>query len=77
MFMHNFIKLFKKFQEFHCFTEFEPRQRLDLSQMTFDNLLGYILSISIVYAKFHHNSPLSSAIFTSSEFGARHGFDRR
>ena len=29
-----------------------------------------------VYAKFHHNSPLSSAIFTFSEFGARHSLDR-
>ena len=25
------------------FSEFEPRQRLGQSQMTFDNLLGYIL----------------------------------
>ena len=29
------------------FSEFEPRQRLDQSQMIFDNLLGYILSISM------------------------------
>ena len=29
------------------FSEFEPRQRLSQSQMTFDNLLGYILSISM------------------------------
>ena len=29
------------------FSEFKPRQRLDQSQMTFDNLLGYILSISM------------------------------
>ena len=29
------------------FSEFEPRQRLGQSQMTFDNLLGYILSISL------------------------------
>ena len=28
------------------FSEFEPRQHLGQSQMTFDNLLGYILSIS-------------------------------
>ena len=27
------------------FSEFEPRQRLGQSQMTIDNLLGYILSI--------------------------------
>ena len=29
------------------FSEFEPRQRLVQSQMTFDNLSGYILSISM------------------------------
>ena len=29
------------------FSEFEPRQRLGHSQMTFDNPLGYILSISM------------------------------
>ena len=29
------------------FSEFEPRQRLGQSQMTFDYLLGYILSISM------------------------------
>ena len=29
------------------FSEFEPRQRLGQSQITFDNLLGYILSISM------------------------------
>ena len=30
------------------FSEFEPRQRLGQFQMTFDNLLGYILSISML-----------------------------
>ena len=29
------------------FSEFEPRQKFDQSQIIFDNLLGYILSISI------------------------------
>ena len=29
------------------FLKFEPRQRLGQSKMTFDNLLGYILSISM------------------------------
>ena len=28
------------------FLEFEPRQKLNQSQMSFDNLMGYILSIS-------------------------------
>ena len=39
------------------FSEFEPRQLLSQSQMTFDNLLGYILSISMAYAKFYQNTP--------------------
>ena len=29
-----------------------------------------------MYAKFHHNSPLNSASFTFSEFGARHNLDQ-
>ena len=32
---------------FSLFSEFEPRQHLGQSQMTFDNVLGYILSISM------------------------------
>ena len=48
------IKLSAKFDQnipnclivnFHFFSEFEPRQNLDQSQMSFDNLMGYILSI--------------------------------
>ena len=48
------IKLSAKFYEnipnglrvnFHCFSKFEPRQNLGQSQMSFDNLMGYILSI--------------------------------
>ena len=31
--------------DFHLFSEFEPRQNPDQSQMSFDNLMGYILSI--------------------------------
>ena len=49
MCMQNFIKIYQKVQEIgpvSLFSEFEPRQNLDQSQMTFDNLLGYILSIS-------------------------------
>ena len=34
------------------FSEFKPRQNLDQSQMTFDNLLGYILSISMCMQNF-------------------------
>ena len=58
--------------KFHLFLEFEPRQNLDQSQISFDYLMGYI--IINVYAKFHHNIPRSSrdrAIFTFSEFRAR------
>ena len=53
--MHNFIKIFKTNQEIgpvSVFLEFEPRQRLGQSQMSFDNLIGYILSISIYMRNF-------------------------
>ena len=47
--MQNFIKLYQKVQEIgrdSLFSEFELRRNLNQSQMTFDNLLGYILSTS-------------------------------
>ena len=34
------------------FSEFEPRQKLNQSQMSFDNLMGYILSISMCMQDF-------------------------
>ena len=34
------------------FSEFEPRQKLYQSQMSFDNLMGYILSISMCMQNF-------------------------
>ena len=34
------------------FSEFEPRQKLDQSQMSFDNLKGYILSIPMCMQNF-------------------------
>ena len=34
------------------FSEFEPRQKLNQSQMSFDNLIGYILSISTCIQNF-------------------------
>ena len=34
------------------FSEFEPRQNLNQSQMSFDNLMGYILSISMCMQNF-------------------------
>ena len=62
------------------FSKFEPRQNLDQSQMSFYYLIG-VHHVNInVYAKIHHNFPLSSrdrAIFTFSEFGARQSLDRR
>ena len=48
--MHNFIKTYQKVQEIgpvSLFSEFEPRQNLDQSQLSFDSLMGYILSISM------------------------------
>ena len=38
--------------KFHFFSEFEPRQNLDQSQMSFDYLLGYIMSISMCMQNF-------------------------
>ena len=34
------------------FSEFEPRRKLNQSQMSFDNLMGYILSISMCMQNF-------------------------
>ena len=43
--MQNFIK--RDRASFTFFLEFEPRQNLDQPHMSFDNLIGYILSISM------------------------------
>ena len=48
--MQNFIKIYQKVQGIglvSLFSEFEPQQNLDISQISFDNLIGYILSISM------------------------------
>ena len=48
--MQNFIKIYQKVQGIgpvSLFSEFEPRQNLDLSQISFDNLIGNILLISM------------------------------
>ena len=53
--MQIFIKIYQKLQgigPISLFSEFEPRQNLDLSQISFDNLNGYILSISICMQNF-------------------------
>ena len=54
--MQTFIKIYQKVQGIRqvspFFSEFEPRQNLDLSQISFDKLIGYILSISMCMQKF-------------------------
>ena len=60
------------------FSEFEPRQKLNQPQMSFDNLMGTSCQYQCE-AKFHHNIPLSSrdsAIVTFSEFGAQQSLDQ-
>ena len=56
------------------FSEFEPRQKLNQSQMSFDNLMGYILSISMCMQNFitilhsvQEKAPLS--LFQNLELG--------
>ena len=64
--MHFFFKIYQKVQEIgpvSLFSEFEPRQNLDQSQMSFDNLIGYILSISIYMQNF------ITIFFTVQEIG--------
>ena len=76
----NFIKIYQKVQGIgpvSLFSEFEPRQNLNLSEISFDNLIG-LVNIN-VYATFHHNilhSSTDRAIFTFSEFGARQSLNR-
>ena len=53
--MQNFIKIYQTVQEIGpiaLFSESEPRQNLDQSQMSFDNLIGNILSISMSMQNF-------------------------
>ena len=53
--MQNFIKIYQKVQEIgpvSLFSEFEPRQNLDQFQMSFDNPIGYILSLSMCMQNF-------------------------
>ena len=64
--MQNFIKIYRKVQEIgpvSIFSEFEPRQNLDQSQMSFDNLTGYVLSISICMQN------IITLLFTVQEIG--------
>ena len=60
--MQSFIKIYQKVQGIgpvSHFSEFEPRQNLDLSQISFDNLILHLVNISM-YAKFHLNILRSS-----------------
>ena len=53
--MQKFIKIYQKVQgkgPVSLFSEFETRQNLDLTQISFDNLIGYILSISMCMQNF-------------------------
>ena len=53
--MQNFIKIYQKVQGIgpvSLFSEFEPRQNRHLFQISFDNLIGYILSISMCMQNF-------------------------
>ena len=45
------------------FSDFEPRQKLSQSQMSFDNLIGYILSVSMCMQNF------ITIFFTVQEIG--------
>ena len=69
--MQNFIKIYQKVRGIgpvSLFSEFEPRQNLDLSQISFDNLIGYILSISMCMQNF------IIIFFTVLEMGHFHFF---
>ena len=64
--MQNVIKIYQEVQEIgpvSLFSEFEPRKNLDQSQMSFDNLMDYILSISLCMQNF------ITIIFTVQEIG--------
>ena len=64
--MQTFIKTYQKVQEIgpvSLFSEFEPWQNLDQSQLSFDNLIGYILSISMCMQNF------ITIFFTVQEMG--------
>ena len=68
--------------KFRCFQNLKLSKNLDQSQMSFDYLIGYIMSISMCMQNFisSRDIPLSSrdrSIFTFSEFGARQSLDRQ
>ena len=61
------------------FSEFESRQNLDQSQMSLDNLMSYITSISMFMQNFitiFHSAQELGPFSLFSEFGARQDLDR-
>ena len=65
--MQNFITIYQNVQRIgpvSLFSEFEPRQNLDLSQISFENLIGYILLLSMCMQNF------ITIFFTVLEIGA-------
>ena len=64
--MQNFIKIYQKVQGIgpvSLFSEFEPWQNLALPQILFDNIIGYVLSISMCMQNF------ITAFFTVLQIG--------
>ena len=59
------------------FSEFEPRQRLGQSQMTFDNLLGYILSVSLRMQNFIKIFQMVLELSTFSRTGLRQNLHKQ
>ena len=62
------------------FSELEPRQKLNQSQVLFDNLIGYILSISRCMQNFitiFHSVQDIAPLSLFSEFGARQSLDQK
>ena len=81
--MQKFIKIYQKVQgvgPVSLFSGFEPGQILDLSQISFDNLIGYILSIPMYMQNFItiFFTVLEIGPFSFfSEFGAGQSLDRQ
>ena len=75
MCLRNFIKYSKRFKSYiSLFSEVEPRQNLDQSQMSFDYLMGYIMSITmrmqIFITIFHSVQEIGpSSLFQNLELG--------
>ena len=69
--MQFFFKIYQKVQGIgpvSLFSVSQPRQNLDQSKMSFDNLIGYILSISVCMQNF------ITKFFTVHEIGPFHFF---